>query len=558
MKYIKSLSVLLFAVMMLHSCTKKLDDLLNNPNSATPEAADVDLFLNTVQLNFRSFYTTASDYGGQLTRQQVWYGPLYSNGFSPTSFDGMWSSAYTGVVKHVDALIPIAEQQNKFIQEGIAKLLKAYTMATLVDDFGDVPFSEADLGTANINPKADQGQSIYDAMLTLIDDAVSNLNNPEAGSGPANDLFYGGDVSKWVAFANTLKLKLLMQERLVNSSAKTQIESILADNDLINDAAQDFTYRYGTNLTSPDNRHPHYAVNYTSSGAGDYIGTYFLYVVAAEKSGGSVSSTDPRRRYYFYRQQIDYTNANSQTCPCYFQSRPAHYPEDMPFCLIGSGYWGRDHGDNSGIGPDPTYRTAWGLYPAGGKFDESAGESIADQGEGAGGKGIEPIWLSSFTYFLQAEAAIALDITTNGDARSLLEKGVRASINKVLNFPASINYSVNPDFIPSSTAVDNYVNIVLDDYDAAANDDERMNIIMKEYYIAAWGNGVEPYNNYRRTGKPANMQVAVTTSNPGYFIRSFYYPSNYVNNNVNAPAQRNLGLEVNKVFWDNNPDDFIK
>ena len=32
-------------------------------------------------------------------------------------------------------------------------------------------------------------------------------------------------------------------------------------------------------------------------------------------------------------------------------------------------------------------------------------------------------------------------------------------------------------------------------------DGDRLNVIMKEYFIALWGNGIESYNNYRRTGK---------------------------------------------------------
>ncbi|MEQ1623389.1 MAG: SusD/RagB family nutrient-binding outer membrane lipoprotein, partial [Sediminibacterium sp.] len=95
-------------------------------------------------------------------------------------------------------------------------------------------------------------------------------------------------------------------------------------------------------------------------------------------------------------------------------------------------------------------------------------------------------------------------------------------------------------------------------YDAATTDDARLNIIMKEYYIAAWGNGVETYNSLRRTGKPDNIQLVVTTASPGVFMRSFTYPSVYMNRNLNAPTQKTPGTAANKVFWDNNPDNFIK
>jgi hypothetical protein len=283
-----------------------------------------------------------------------------------------------------------------------------------------------------------------------------------------------------------------------------------------------------------------------------------MWAVAVEKSGtGAVTSLDPRRRYYFYRQATNYSGATSESCPCTLEIPPAHYSADMPFCLVGAGYWGRDHGDASGTPPDGPLRTTWGIYPAGGEFDASQNVPVNNT-KGGKGAGIDPIWLSSYTYFLQAEAAVALSITTNGDARSLLKKGIEASIAKVLGFPATVNYVVPTANIPSQATIDTYVSTVLANYDAATTNAAKLDVIMKEYYIASWGNGIEPYNNYRRTGSPNNMQPIKTTPNPGFFIRSFTYPSVYINRNINAPTQKTPGTAANKVFWDNNPDNFIK
>jgi hypothetical protein len=69
---------------------------------------------------------------------------------------------------------------------------------------------------------------------------------------------------------------------------------------------------------------------------------------------------------------------------------------------------------------------------------------------------------------------------------------------------------------------------------------------MKEYYIALWGNGIEAYNMYRRTGKPNNMAPALE-STPGPFMSSFFYPADYVNRNKNA-TQKTI---TDRVFWDN-------
>jgi len=77
-------------------------------------------------------------------------------------------------------------------------------------------------------------------------------------------------------------------------------------------------------------------------------------------------------------------------------------------------------------------------------------------------------------------------------------------------------------------------------------------VLMKEYYIAAWGNGSETDNNYRRTGKPDNMQPTLAAA--GDFIRSFFYASVYVDYNKSATQKTVTNV---KVFWDNNPDNFV-
>ena len=558
----KILAIAVLITTLFAGC-KKLDSLIDNPNSVDPSSANVDLLLNGAQLSFKNTYTDLSDAGASLTRQQQMYGPLYNNAYTTTSFDGTWSSAYTGVIKSTNAVIPLALQQKKYIQAGIAQVLKAYTLGSLVDFFGNVPNSEATLGQDNLNPKADPGADVYKNVLVLLDSAIANFSKTGGGSGPTNDLFFAGSATKWRTAAKTLKLKFLMQTRLVDNAVTAQIQSLITANDLIDVASEDFVFKYSTVNTSPDSRHPHYAANYNNANTGnnnanDFIGNYFMWVVGVEKSGtGSVTSLDPRRRYYFYRQRTNYADANSSSCPCTTQPFPGHYSPEMPFCLVGAGYWGRDHGDNTGIPPDGPLRTTWGVYPAAGEFDASQGTSVNNT-RGGKGAGIDPIFTSSFTYFIEAEAALKLGITVAGTPRALLENGIRASITKVLAFPATVNVVVPAANIPSTATIDNYVNTVLALYDAAATDAQRLNIIMREYYIASWGNGIEPYNNYRRTGCPNNMQLTVTTPSPGFFIRSFFYPSVYINRNINAPAQKNPGLAANKVFWDNNPDNFIK
>lgn len=566
MKYNKII-ILFFLLGSLAAC-KKLDSGLINPNAADPSSANVDLLLNSVQLSFTGVYGTASDIGATLTRQlALTSGRDYKTAYTPEAFDGIWTTAYTGVIANANALIPLALEQKKYFQAGMAQVLKAYILGTMVDYFGDVPNAEAGLGVeGNLNPVADPGAEVYTSVMALLDSAIANFAKTDAVAGPANDLYYAGSKTKWATAAKTLKLKFLMQTRLVDqANVTTKVTELLTANDLIDDASEDFVFRYGTNNSAPDSRHPHYGTNYNdastaNNSANDYLGNYFMWAIGYEKTAGVLSNLDPRRRYYFYRQTTNNAGVNSETSSCSIQAFPAHYPADMVFCLPGdgaAGYWGRDHGDASGTPPDGQLRTTYGIYPAGGEFDASQSTSINNT-RGGKGAGIDPVWMSSYTAFLEAEAALTLDITTAGTPRSLLETGIRASIAKVLAFPATVNVVVPDNRIPTQAAIDTYVDTVLKRYDRATTDAQRLNIIMKEYYLAAWGNGIEPYNNYRRTGSPNNLQPVLTTPNPGFFIRSLFYPSVYKNRNSKAPAQKNPGTEANKVFWDNNPDDFIK
>lgn len=543
MKKIYKFSLIVSMIVIAGSC-KKFKDLLNDPNRPAPGAADVDLYLNQVQLSFSDVYNAAQDFGAALTRMETFYGPTYQNGYSPNSFDGIWSSAYTGVIKNADAMIPLARQQARYTHAGIANILKAYTLFTLVDLFGDVPYAEANKGGDNLNPAVQSGKDVYSAAIALLDTAIADLAKTSAAY-PLNDLFYSvrdtAESARWTTVAKTLKLRAYMNTRLVDNTVAAKIQALITANDLIDTDDEEFTFRYSTKQANPNSRHPKYNAGYVASGgASTYIGTYFLYALWAEKPSPVF---DPRRRFYTYRQTLA-TPGNQQQMACAYNTPPAHYPPGTPYCYIPGGLWGRDHGDNSGIPPDGQLRTVWGVYPAGGKFDGNEGKPTK-LNEGGQGAGILPIWMSFFTDFTLAEAALTLT-GISGNPRVLLESGIRKSIARVIAFPAQIGTSAS--IVPTPTQIDNYVNYVLAQYDAAATNDAKLDIVLKEYYIALWGNGIDAYNMYRRTCRPKNMQPALQAA-PGPFIRSFFYPSSYVNLNTNAQQKPDVTV---KVFWDTN------
>ncbi|GAA0724898.1 hypothetical protein GCM10009430_29820 [Aquimarina litoralis] len=560
-------SILVFAGLM--SCETAELDLLADPTQVGEDQLDPDQLFNGIQLGFNNFVQNVAgdaSFTSQVTRSfQMGGGNQYANAFAPISFNGIWTSAYAGVLNDIQALEPVAEEQGLTYQLGASKVMKAYVLVTLVDLFGDVPFTEALQGNGNQNPGVDDQVSIYQAALAELDEAIAILATAPT-TFPSDDLYYAagneGDTdedsqAKWITAAKTLKLRIYNNARK-NSTALgvdvvSAINALLAENDLIDTPAEDWQFNYGTNRINPNSRHPGYN-RYYEVGAVGYMSNYLMWSMIEEKGAGD----DPRLRYYFYRQDDNANDEDIFTLGCLVQSAPGHYGTEtsiydnnigMPFCTAdpGRGYWGRDHGDNAGIPPDNEKRTVYGVYPVGGAFDVDDAGSVQNEGEdGALGAGITPILLSSYVDFIKAEAQ--LELGTSGDARAFLESGIRTSINKVVNFDPS---TVGSTFAPTAVDISAYVTVVLDAYDAAGPS-ERLDILMKEYQIAAFGNGLEIYNGYRRTGFPSNYQPTLDP-NPGDYYRSALYPANYINNNSNAVQKE----RTEQIFWDTNPAGFI-
>lgn len=540
----------LLALLLLFASSCSLD-LLDNPNAVTASNTDIHYLLNRIELDYASHFNQMGDSGMRLTRMLNQGTALYDNAVSPAIFDVAWTNAYANIMTDVNTLIPIAETSGFFIHAGIARTLKASVLLNLVDGFGDIPYSEA-LDIDNFNPRTDSGASVYAAALTLLDEAIANFAMTPR-SGAPGDLYYAGNAANWISAANSLKLKALLNLRLTDKArAKAGIDSLITDGRLIATSAQNFQFEFGSNLTNPDTRHPRYAEQYSPTGGGDYQANHYMAALYASKS-----FPDPRIRYYFYRQTIvNPTDVNALRC--INDQKPAHYGASDVYCLPTSvGYWGRDHLNDESMPPDGLLRTAWGLYPAGGLYDNDAGRAVS-LGAGAGGAGIHPILLRSYVDFMLAEAALTLG--TSGTPRDLLKSAIEKSMSDIRSFAlTTIENSKIAAFEASkqimwSTDVASYIDLVLKAYDAATSDNARLNIIATEYWLALYGNGVEAYNLYRRTGMPSNMQPALE-ANPGGFARSFYYPSSFVTRNANAVQKPNV---TQAVFWDNNPAQLFK
>ena len=539
------------------SCETTELDLTQNPNALAPEQADPDFYLNSIQLSYAYLIESFGNTAGAVTRIDYMNGRDYANAYQPGSFNGRWSSAYQTIMQDIREMNILADEAGLTHHKGIGQFIEAHILMTLVDFFGDIHYTEAFQGAANLNPMSDSGESVYAVALGLLDSAIANFNSDALGDptwvGGTIDPFYNGDWSKWTKAANTLKMNAYMNTRNVDGSALANFNAIVASGNYISTNADDFQFRWGTEAIQPDSRHPRYRSNYTATGGGSYMSNSLMDYMrggfdGGYDIGGGVFIADPRIMFYYHRQTnptpgIAGAPANEEVLECGLQNAPAHYAGYV-FCANPQGWWGRDHGNDNGIPPDGFLRTLAGVYPAGGKLDDwSYGGQ--QNGDGNGGNGITPILLASWQDFLIAEAELVSGDPTA--AKNSMFAGMAKSMDKVLNFyPRTERFDAIMDiyFGGLSFVVNSFYARVDAEWDAA---DNVMDVLGMQSFVAQYGNGLGAYNFYRRTGFPTTLQPNIEP-NPGGFIRSFYYPADHANNNSNISQKSGV---TDPVFWDN-------
>lgn len=544
----KNISIVFAALLMLFvsACETTDLNLTQNPNALGEDEASVDGYINSIQVDFGILIASLEVEASETVRILNMDGRDYANAFEPTRFDNEWEEAYQKILKDVSTMIPLANEAEQFHHVGMAQVIEAYVIVTLVDFFGDIPYAEAIQGSDDFNPgvAGDGGASVYAAALTLLDEAIVNFGR-DVSAEPSDDLFYGGNFDNWIKAANSIKMKIYVTTRLVDTNAAAAFNEIVDSENFIDDNSEDFQFPWGTSFNNPDARHPNYVSDYTPSGANTYMSNWFMAYMQNSKVGnGNIAfeDADPRMKYYFYRQVASVPQNNPNLINCVAETAPDHYGSSDVFCSLPNGYWGRDHGNDEGIPPDSQLRTTFGVYPAGGRFDDNSFAVIASISLGAAGAGITPIMLASWTDMMRAEMAlIANDAAT---ANTLLQSGITKSFEKVRAFgqrDADADFSTAP-----STDLDAaYVREVGQIF-AAATPEDQLDLLGAEYFVTLFGNGIDGFNFYRRTGRPSFLQRNLE-SEPGDFFKSFFYPPVFAERNSSISQKSGV---TDGVFWD--------
>lgn len=289
----KLLVLALIGTLGLTGCNKFLD-INENPNN--PETAAPNLLLPTVEASISQVVGNTFQVYGNIWGQYWTQNPTSSQykaidqyRITNTSMDRVWSIIYRNTLNNAELIIKskVADNDN---YKGIAYILKAYTFQVATDAFGDIPLSDALKADGNLSPKYEAQEVVYDSIFNYIDKGLALLATKQAVPVTSQDMIFKGDLDKWKAFANTLKLRAYLRISGVNESkASAGIKALYAKN--VSFLNEDATITY---TTTGGNENPFY---------NEMIGLSRVQNVVA--SGTAVEAfarnNDPRR-FAFYEK----------------------------------------------------------------------------------------------------------------------------------------------------------------------------------------------------------------------------------------------------------------
>ena len=210
--FVKLLVVISFFIV---GCTEDFLDVNVNPNNL-PTATHSYVFtnaLNTSTVNVMNVNEIGSYWSGLWTQSNSYI-------LSPTTFNyqftngdfNFWDGIYNNLQDYQYVINNAVSNDQKYLS-GPSKIMKAYLFHQLVDMYGDVPYTDALKGVENLAPKLDNQKTVYETLITLLDEAIAETKaNAFSSAFASSDIVFKGNNSKWVKFDNSLKHRILVHQ----------------------------------------------------------------------------------------------------------------------------------------------------------------------------------------------------------------------------------------------------------------------------------------------------------------------------------------------------------
>jgi hypothetical protein len=493
------LIALAFGTVLSTSCKKYLDintdpdNISDAPLAQLLTSAQVNLGFEGGSDLYRFSTLIAQQMSGQASQPNQTYDWDRYN-IQGSDENNVWASIYSTTLSDLELIIKKGTATGSPYYSGVAKILKAYEYQLVVDAWGDVPYSEAMQLDKNTRPKYDKAEDIYKNIIQLLKDGITDLNAASSTLTPgANSVIYTNTnfataKTNWIKLANTLQLRIYL-----HYSKKDLAFAITQMTALINSSSATFMTSTADNFQMQ-----FYNVSKQQNPIQQFEASRANYLFANDRMVSLMNSkSDPRRASYF--------------TPFPFNSSPATYKGAAPGDPVGINY-SRIHSYLRGTA-------------TGNPVQQSGGGILAGAYVYSGAAPIRMLTYQEYC-FIRAEAALK---GAPGNAQTWFTNGITASMQD-----AGVSASAITTYLAANGTL-------------TGSADQQLQQIIEEKYVAIFGESMEPWTDFRRTGYPA--LTAPSNAVAPQVPRSLFYPQSEIDLNPNAPKQK-TDLQA-KVFWDN-------
>ncbi|MEP6711176.1 MAG: SusD/RagB family nutrient-binding outer membrane lipoprotein [Ferruginibacter sp.] len=496
----KRIAYLFLLFITFASCKKFLDvnTTPNNPVSVPPSTILPTTTIGLAFANSNDLCRATSalvQYIAGVANQTAAYDVYNLDG----SFDNQWNGEIYGNTLNDLQILIDQNSTSSPAYSGIAKLEMAYVYSMATDIWGDVPYSQAAQGLKFAAPRFDKQEDIYQgnpalnitSLFDLVKSGLADIaKTPNLLSPGSDDLVYKGDLTKWARMGNTLLLKFAIQISNKNPALATStIASVITGNNYINTNALDFEVPFAATV---GNQNPIYNFDNVNRSGDQMLSARLLTLER------NLNDTI-RLSKFFTKPLLPGGATGTPTFVAFDNGATSAVP---PLSIT--------------VGGNTTYflRSKYGTYLTG------AAEPLTTTTPG--GQAPIRILTNAQVQFILAESALILG--TTGVANTYYQAGITASMQKVGMTAAEITnyFATNPAVVILS----------------GTTEEQRLQIITQKY-ISWIGNGIEAFNDYRRTGYPVLTLVNnAAGDNPNVIPTRLPYTTTELSSNPNAPNPR--------------------
>jgi hypothetical protein len=492
------------------SCKKDFLNLQTNPNS--PSVAAPSLLLSgalkttagivngggyTMYANWVNYLSWSTGYQANVALEQ------YS--FTTSSYD-VFTPNYINISNYNAILSANAGPY----YSAIAKIMIAFDYEALVDNYNDVPYSQAETGTNNLTPAYDSGQTIYNDLVVQLDAAIKLIQGASASTvNPGSaDIMYGGNMNNWIKFANTLKLRIAVRQ------------STNANNATANTAAAATASLGYIDATSPAVVNPGY-LNVDANGGQESP----LWINYGFNQSGAAQTNN---------QQYQANSYLASTLGTLNDPRLIQIYSNIPSAVTATNVTGGTVTVQSGQAVVATYFGA-------SSPPQSNGSALSVSKFGPG------VLKSATMNAIVLSAAESLFLQAEANAKGIISTGAPATL-----YNSGIAASFADDLVPSAAAAAaTYSAQSSVAYPTAGTFAQQQQAIITQKWIALAGYGsFEAFNELRRTGYPnVPLSIYPGANAPNQVKRIFYPFVEYQTNSTNVPDANSINKFTSKIFW---------